>query len=132
VFDLTRELFQRLRQADGHKIIAVEGPSYGSRFRAEPLARVRQCVHDMAAFYFEDFLWYEIPPPSAKLAVTGNGSAKKEVVAEHAHNLCGGELEDYEKHGFSIGDAASVAWASRIRYLTSVEKEVRRAAKARP
>lgn len=69
-------------EVEGTKIVGIEGPAYGvKRSRSiEQLARCRQAIFSVLTFTLPDLLIYEIPPASAKMAVTGQGNASKDQV----------------------------------------------------
>lgn len=121
VFRIYHEMFKFIHKREGMKIIAVEGPSYvrGSA-SMEQLARCRQSVYDMAAFFLDDFIWIEVAPTQAKRAATGKGSATKEEVAGAAYEKAGGDPDVYSKYNYTIGDAVAVALAAAERYGNEV------------
>jgi Holliday junction resolvasome RuvABC endonuclease subunit len=113
-FMVAKKVFEWIHEIPGEKVVAVEGPSFGSGYRnkkgtwmpspqMEQLAYCRQSLYCMAAFFLPDFLYYSVAPKSAKKVVC-SGQASKEAVAKGV-----AEKFDIDIKTFAISDAASVA-----------------------
>lgn len=125
-YSIVKQSYEFISQVPGNRIIAIEGPAYAAgkygHRSIEQLARVRQACYDMAAFYFDDFLFYEIAPSTAKRAATGKGNADKELVRRYVN-------QEFELNltNTNVTDAAAIALAARAKWREELTKERERA-----
>lgn len=118
-FGIAREIFEEIAKEPGTKIVVVEGPSLfsGSRsfITAEKLARARQALYDLAGFYLEDFIYYEIAPTEAKKALTGNGKATKDMMGDMAERQYP-TFPHWRKKDNTLADALGIALCGLNKY----------------
>lgn len=114
VFQVNKVLVEYIYEVEGYKILAVEGTPYKMRSSSmDQMARCRQAIYDLAAFFLEDFEFMEMSPTKIKKLATGKGNASKEQVAEVTHGTFGGDIEEYRLGSYAVSDAAAVAMAAR-------------------